>query len=566
VTTVQQPDPGLTWFTVDDFRPGIYSQSNFAFGSADNLSPVPVIGLGQNAAAAQAEGTYACLALPSGGLGPLPGIKDTYTAPAGAVSNGVTNWLTGMTTYGRMSGGSDEIVYGIENVTANQRTQYVIVLDPQTGYNTAIITKGPATSTVGSLSYAVTAALTMANASDNTGVTTGTAVLAITSSFINDAAPLGGTPWLFLYPDPTDPGGTTAPKDYSAYLPATGTGVVLAHQNRIVILQQNEYPWTNAIANKVLAGEFEHFYYTDPPNTVPGNGNPDSLTQNEVFVQEWPLGVGCYGSISAGELFCVKHNGGGFIVSGDLNNPTVTWLGGVTPTYNLNATAVSTPIGMVYLSNANGLWAWNGSNTSQKISVQLNDDFYIIPDPLPSIGPTYNLVVWAELFMVPNNYLFDTTTGGWWKLDNQTVPFAWYGVAYDGSSLYAMPSNVTQSTQPVVYQYSQDTPANVYSWKSYPIPKSIDRMVEVQECAVRAQGNGMVTLTFTADDGSSGPTQPASATFSTTTRPVLQRQVVATTGYDVTVTITSTGTGGGPAPVVYGFSVGFLETTPVNPT
>jgi hypothetical protein len=76
----------------------------------------------------------------------------------------------------------------------------------------------------------------------------------------------------------------------------------------------------------------------------------------------------------------------------------------------------------------------------------------------------------------------------------------------------------------------------------------------------------MVTLTFTADDGSSGPTQPASATFSTTTRPVLQRQVVATTGYDVTVTITSTGTGGGPAPVVYGFSVGFLETTPVNPT
>jgi len=490
--------------------------------------------------------------------------------PPGIIINGDTTWITGMTTFGRVStpnGPSDEIVYGLEYINGGNRIQYVIVLDPQGTYNAAIVTNGPAASVNNSGTYALTGALTMANAVDPTGAATGSAELVLATAFINDAAPIGADSHLYMYPDPYDLGGSVAPYDFAADLPSgQAVGVVLGHQNRIVILQQNEYLWTNASPGKVLAGEFEHFYYTDPPNTIPGNGNPDSLAQNEVFVQEWPLGVGCYGSISAGELFCVKHNGGGFIVSGDLNNPTVTWLGGVTPTYNLNATAVSTPIGMVYLSNANGLWAWNGSNTSQKISVQLNDDFYIIPDPLPSIGPTYNLVVWAELFMVPNNYLFDTTTGGWWKLDNQTVPFAWYGVAYDGSSLYAMPSNVTQSTQPVVYQYSQDTPANVYSWKSYPIPKSIDRMVEVQECAVRAQGNGMVTLTFTADDGSSGPTQPASATFSTTTRPVLQRQVVATTGYDVTVTITSTGTGGGPAPVVYGFSVGFLETTPVNPT
>src|ERR1700722_8860270 len=98
MTMVQNPDPGLTFFTVDDFRPGIISQANYAYQAGDNTSPVPVTGISPTSAAAQPFGTFACMALPSGGLGPLPSVTNTYFAPSGTINSGVTNWITGMTT------------------------------------------------------------------------------------------------------------------------------------------------------------------------------------------------------------------------------------------------------------------------------------------------------------------------------------------------------------------------------------------------------------------------------------------------------------------------------------
>jgi hypothetical protein len=573
MSMVPNPDPGLTFFTVEDFRPGIISQANFGYGVVDNQAPVPVTGLGPTAAAAQPVGTSGCIALPSGGLAPLPQRQATSMPPPGIIINGDTTWITGMTTFGRVStpnGPSDEIVYGLEYINGGNRIQYVIVLDPQGTYNAAIVTNGPAASVNNSGTYALTGALTMANAVDPTGAATGSAELVLATAFINDAAPIGADSHLYMYPDPYDLGGSVAPYDFAADLPSgQAVGVVLGHQNRIVILQQNEYLWTNASPGKVLAGEFEHFYYTDPPNTIPGNGNPDSLAQNEVFVQEWPVGVGTYGSISAGELFLVKHSGGGFIVSGDLNNPTITWLGGVTPTYGANTTCASSPIGIAYLSNNNGLYVWNGSNTSQKLSGNLNDDFWAVPQPPPSIGPTCNVASWGQWIVAPNNYLYDITTQGWWKLDNQTVPFSWYATSWDGNTLYAMPSNVSgpnASTLPTVYQFSRSVPAPSFSWRSYPIPKSVNRTIEIQEVAVRAQGNGTVVLNFTGTNGTSQNTNPFTLTLDAANQPQLIRADLAPQqAQDVTVTIMSTGTAGGPAPVVYGFSVGFLETTPVNP-
>ena len=282
----------------------------------------PVQGLGPTAAAAQAGGTHACIALPSGGLAPLPQTSATYNAPGGTVTTGITNWITGMVTFGLVAtptGPSDEIIYGLESINGGNRIQYIVVIDPQGTYNATIHTNGPAASVNNSGTYALTGALTMANASDPSGVATGTAAVVLATGFIEDAAPIGAYSYLLMYPDPTNPGGTVVPKDYSGSIPpGQAIGVVLAHQNRIVILQQDEYLWTNASAGKVLAGEFEHFYYTDPPNTVPGNGSGSSLAQNEVFVQEWPVGVGTYGSVSAGELFLVKHSGGGFIVTARL--------------------------------------------------------------------------------------------------------------------------------------------------------------------------------------------------------------------------------------------------------
>ena len=56
---------------------------------------------------------------------------------------------------------------------------------------------------------------------------------------------------------------------------------------------------------------------------------------------------GAWGSISASELFLVRHSGGGYVISGDLNSPTVTRLPGVTSTNGIVQVAGQTPIGLV---------------------------------------------------------------------------------------------------------------------------------------------------------------------------------------------------------------------------
>src|SRR5487761_2414506 len=58
------------WVSLADFTPGIYDNSNIA-----GISPVIPAPLG----AADARYTQGCMALPNGGLGPLPKFTTTYS-------------------------------------------------------------------------------------------------------------------------------------------------------------------------------------------------------------------------------------------------------------------------------------------------------------------------------------------------------------------------------------------------------------------------------------------------------------------------------------------------------
>src|SRR5580704_850469 len=349
-------EPPMKWERWTDFRPGIISQARFSYGYSDNAAPVPFLaGAGSQPAAAQPDGTYGCIALANGGLAPMPGPVGTVTGPSAAFQDGFNNYITGVLVYGPIgtaSGQGDELLYCIDSINgSNNRLQAICATQTAGAWNRVLVSKGP-TSTSNFLGVVApfTAGMTMVNASDPTGAATGTAVVAMTTQFVDNA---GSPTYLGIYPDPTNPGGTATPKDYSADLPAGPGFVLLCHQNRIILLQGNSYPWTVSTAS--LGGPYDQWFYTDPPNTVPGNGAGDSLAQDVVFVQEWPVGAGAWGSISASELFIVKGRGGGYIVSGDLNFPTVTWLGGVQPTLGASiGLAASTPIGYAYLSLDNG--------------------------------------------------------------------------------------------------------------------------------------------------------------------------------------------------------------------
>src|SRR5580704_8965129 len=91
----------LEWVTWNNFSPGIISQARFAYGSADNAAPVPFLG---QPAAAQPDGTYGCMALPNGGLGPMPGPNGTETAPTEAYQDASPAWISGAIVYGPVVG------------------------------------------------------------------------------------------------------------------------------------------------------------------------------------------------------------------------------------------------------------------------------------------------------------------------------------------------------------------------------------------------------------------------------------------------------------------------------
>jgi hypothetical protein len=545
MSMVPSPDPALTYVTIDDFRPGIISQSKFAYQANDNSAPVPWLG---KPGAAQQSGTVGCIALPNGGLAPLPGIVKTvatgYTPPAG-----VTGYINGAIIYGM--GGGNEILYGIEAKGGGTRSFQLTSYIDATTTTTAVQTFGPAADTTATGIAPLTGALTRVNPTDPTQP--GQPCVALAYTFVQNS---GATQNNWLYPNP----GATGSFDLYEFSPSYNS-LCLTHQNRVVELTLFNYPWVGTVGGQAtFFATNETFNYTDPPNSE------DMGAQNEVFVEEDPGGVGAWGSISAGELFLVKNAGGGFIVSGDLNSPTITYLGGVTPTYGTLSDAAQTVVGLVYASNNNGVWAWQGGMTSQKLSPNLNDDFWQL-NSAGSVG--FSASDWGDWVAMTNGWVFDTLNGGWWQLTNPGFTPLYYGTTADGTGMWAVADSFLHASDPIIAKYDHSGPATLYTWKSYPLAQTKDRNLSIQEVILRAQGSGTVTITYEGVGGSGAVTQPVTFDITEGTQPQMIRSNVGTgTGtfqaQDITVAISSSGTSGGPAPIVYSVTSGFLETTPVN--
>ena len=163
----------------------------------------------------------------------------------------------------------------------------------------------------------------------------------------------------------------------------------------------------------------------------------------------------------------------------------------------------ATSIGIIYACYQNGLWAWNGGNSSQKISEAIEDDSF--NNTTIHAGAYVDIVKWGDWIVATNDWLMDVNTGGWWKLTPPTDgnPHVFYQTSTDDLTLYACLGAPT-STHLMDF-YSKTTPSSTFTWKSYPLlPGSAERnrMLSVQEVVFRVQGNGTVTVVVEGVAGS----------------------------------------------------------------
>lgn len=537
-------DGQLRYLNLNDFTPGIMQKSMRATTSAGSYP------LGS----AQSTNTHRCIALPGGGLGPLPKRNTAYTltAPEGASATDDAKYhIVGFYSFGPVSSGTppagpDELHIGVEYIIGAVRKFRWYRMRIFDGSNTLDTLKS--INSAEASPPAIFWGMSFATQRMNPGALTSPGFPVVVTSW---EAGAGGVNEKFItvYPDPTTvvTAATNAIKDLST----TRYGAVITHQNRVVLLEGLVYP--HGTPGAMFTNE--QISFTDANGFTLG-------TQAQVFMPEFPNGYGAYGSMSAGELFLVKQQGGGVIVQGDIANPSIIRLPGVPSVGNLSARAVSTPVGLLYPVNEGGIWSWRGGDSSTKMSDALEDDFFVAPGTVSHNNERVFLAEWHDWVLVSNNWLLDTRTGSWWRIEDPSVfTFLHWSRGFNATWMYGAAGNVASGANNIfAYEFKRTLPASSYSWQSHPMfVEDGDRKVDVRELVITGQGAGTIAVSFIKEDGSTISTH--TATFTSTTQAKRFKFNVHAEMENVQVKIVSTATSTGPAPVCYGVRVGWQPAT-----
>lgn len=537
----------LQWINLKDFTPGIHSK---LLGQGGVGGPYPL-------GAATEHETYRCLALPKGGLGPMPKRNKTILRGAIDVNANVVDpvgqyhvtgfYLDGPTVTtvnnpGAHPGMFFSYEYIYNNAGTNQRRYR---LERYRGFDSAggfvNLKSINSVETTPSFDYRVT---TFGTSRSLRATPLQPGIPIITAAWF---AGRGTDEKMWIeYPNDATPT-VDAPYD----IKTTEAGDVLAHQGRLLLFQRIIYNHgfqSNWASN-------ENILYTRVNDVLAANVSPIPA----VFVPENPSGYGTWGSMSANELFLVKYSGGGLTVMGDIADPSVTRLPNIVSTGNLPNIGTNSPVGFVYGALKNGAWAWAGGDSCENLSPQLDPDFWVVPvSRFKFTGGVRG--VWAtcgDWVLAPNNWLYDTTTKSWWRLDDPEIARMWnMQVETGGGTIWGAVTTFTDATTPIAHGYDKNVPALNWSWKSHPIPKTVDRLVNVRELVLMVQGTGTVTVTLIGVDGAT--TTETFTGIASNTYPITIRKNTALKASSLSVRIQSDG-GATGAPVVYELRIGVDE-------
>jgi hypothetical protein len=381
----------------------------------------------------------------------------------------------------------------------------------------------------------------------------------IGATYVVGADPAAGRPASVtgIWPDATGAGVNTVGN--MPYLSQSAQFLV-PHQGRLVAsFQFNWGVFAYSVPN--VAVPLDAIGYNNTPGKI--DDAIGAYTQYAPMNEE-AAGVGAVASLPANSLFFVKHTGGGYLVSGDLDNPDIVRLPFVHSTGGVLSHGAHTPLGFCYLGR-NGLYVYPGGDRTEHLSPQLSSlvspsgtrTEWWDPRTVPFVeryAGAIGRLAWFDPFIIcPNDWAFDTRTKSWWKLEaNSSLqpPQAFFDTSPDDGSLFAFPYRQDTSTfgGTVFRRYRRNSQRVHYQWTSQAIPQMTQRVVNVCELELTylfADSPASVTIPVTITVRSINPATNVEETSATTfqctdkTGLVRLRKRVSVVGRDVRFTITA---------------------------
>jgi hypothetical protein len=354
-------------------------------------------------------------------------------------------------------------------------------------------------------------------------------------------------------------------------------GVV--HQNRIVftLFSRNGEGAAQQMgqAGAITPGDNIGYFQANDLYTVPS-------TNMFRFMPENPGSIGVLASMNSNELIGIKHTGGGGLIRGDVAKPQFVALPGLPSIQGASNIPVVTPMGLIF-GTRDGVYMWQGAEGAELLSQSL-DGWFWQPEGTPDLEdgflyedyPNRGKFNYSSPYVyVPNNWVYDTRTGGWFRLSTTThdVGEDTYRTAYRNyevsatGRVYAIKPLITESDLTVGHLWDRDVPAHSYSWRSQPLTRTVNKRVDVREVTIKVQGEGTVTVTVY---GLNDQTDEVEFTIDAPDRPRMYTKPVNVKSEDIEVGVVATGPGtetytddgvpyaieGSPAPSVYSVSLG----------
>lgn len=299
------------------------------------------------------------------------------------------------------------------------------------------------------------------------------------------------------------------------------------------------------------------------------------------FMAESPVGYGALASINANEMFMVKHVGGALVMRGDLESPQIISLPGVPPVRGASNVPVVTPLGVVF-GTRDGVWIWNGEETAELLSPQLDGCFWL-PDGTPSIEVAGSITgdypvrgkfnMSGSWLYAPNNWVYDLRSNGWFRLSPTKVEHPDRGATYRNyevsasGRVYAVKPIIDLDDLTVAHIYDPEVAAPTYRYRSQPLARTVNRVLDFREVTIVAEGTGTIIVRLFGLGAN-----PASVVFEVDSpRPRVYTAPFKLSAHDVEFDIEATGTSilgqtpdglpiadpDHPAPTIYRMSLGY---------